>query len=87
MKRDCPVTSIQHGKQRNHRELPAFGENKQISGDYLVCCMSAVMLRRIPITPALPDKYRWAIGNVPYYSATRPVLQSRTKFWRDKALA
>ena len=29
-----------------------------MSGDYLVCCMSAVMLRRIPITPALSDKKR-----------------------------
>jgi monoamine oxidase len=42
------------------------------------------MLRQIPITPAFPEGKRWAIANVPYYSATRPVFQSRTKFWRDQ---
>jgi monoamine oxidase len=87
VKLGCPVTGIQHGSSGitvNYRE---FGQGKQISGEYLVCCMSAVMLRQIPITPALPDKKRWAISNVPYYSATRPVFQSRTKFWRDQGIS
>jgi monoamine oxidase len=51
---------------------------------YLVCCMSAVMLRQIPITPALPEAKRWAVANVPYYSAMRPIFLSSTKFWRDQ---
>ncbi len=84
VKRGCPVTGIRHGDGGVTVEYREFGENKQISGDYLVCCMSAVMLRQIPITPAFPDPKRWAIANVPYYSATRPVFQSRTKFWRDQ---
>jgi monoamine oxidase len=83
----CPVTGIRHSDSEisvNYRE---FGQDKQIPGEYLVCCMSAVMLRRIPITPTLPDKKRWAISNVPYYSATRPVFQSRTKFWREQGIS
>ena len=55
-----------------------------MDADYLVCAMSAVMLRQIPVTPAWPEAKRWAIENMPYYSATRPVLQSRTKFWREE---
>jgi monoamine oxidase len=64
-------------------EYREFGEAKHLSADYLVCCMSAVMLRQIPITPALPEPKRWAVANVPYYSATRPVLQTRTRFWNE----
>ena len=65
-------------------EYSEFGKPKTMDGDYLVCAMSAVMLRQIPVTPAWPEAKRWAIENMPYYSATRPVLQSRTKFWREE---
>jgi monoamine oxidase len=87
VKLGCPVTGIRHGDTAVTVHYREFGQNKEISGDYLVCCMSAVMLRQIPITPALPEQKRWAIGNVPYYSATRPVFQSRTKFWRDQGIS
>ena len=42
------------------------------------------MLRQIPITPAWPESKLLAVNNVPYYSATRPVFQSRSKFWREQ---
>jgi monoamine oxidase len=84
VKLGCPVTGIQHGASGVTVQYREFREQKEMSADYLVCCMSAVMLRQIPITPALPEPKHWAIANVRYYSATRPVLQSRTKFWRDQ---
>ena len=84
VKLGCPVTSIRYSESGVTVQYREFRESKQISADYLVCCMSAVMLRQIPITPALPDNKRWAVESVPYYSATRPVFQSRTKFWRDQ---
>jgi monoamine oxidase len=84
VKLGCPVLGIQHGQSGVTVKYREFGEEKQIAADYLVCCMSAVILRTIPITPALPEPKRWAVANVPYYSATRPVLQARTKFWREQ---
>jgi monoamine oxidase len=84
VKLGCPVHAIRHGDSGVTVEYQEAGQANQISGDYLVCCMSAVMLRRLPITPALSQKKRWAIANVPYYSATRPVLLAGTKFWRDQ---
>ena len=84
VKLGCPITGIRHGESGVTVEYREFRESKEISADYLVCCMSAVMLRQIPIKPAFPDNKRWAVGNVPYYSATRPVFQSRTKFWREQ---
>ena len=83
VKLGCPVTAIRQGSSGVTVDYREFGKPTQISADYLVCCMSAVMLRQIPITPALPDTKRWAVANVPYYSATRPVLQARTRFWRN----
>jgi monoamine oxidase len=84
VKLGCPVRAIRHGDSGVKVEYQQAGQANEISGDYLVCCMSAVMLRRLPITPALSEKKRWAIANVPYYSATRPVLLAETKFWRDQ---
>ncbi len=84
VKLGCPITGIRHGDSGVTVEYREFRESKQISAEYLVCCMSGVMLRQIPITPALPDIKRWAVENVPYYSATRPVFQSRTKFWKEQ---
>jgi len=56
-----------------------------LDADYLVCAMSAVMLRVLPITPALPSAKAEAVGTVPYYSDTRVIMQSRTRFWtRDR---
>ena len=84
VKLGCPITAIHRGESGVTIGYREFRESKQISADYLVCCMSAVMLRQIPITPALPENKRWAVESVPYYSATRPVFQSRTKFWKEQ---
>jgi monoamine oxidase len=84
VKLGCPITGIRQGQSEVTIEYREFRESKRISADYLVCCMSAVMFRQIPVTPALPEPKRWAVSNVPYYSATRPVFQSRTKFWQKQ---
>lgn len=84
VKLGCPITGIRHSESGVTVQYREVRESKQISADYLVCCMSAVMLRQIPIMPALADIKRWAVDSVPYYSATRPVFQSRTKFWREQ---
>ena len=84
VKLNSPVTAIRHGVTGVTVEYG--GQRQKIQGDYLVCAMSAVMLRQIPITPALPERKRWAIANVPYYSATRPIFLSRSKFWREESI-
>lgn len=78
----CPITGIEHGADRVTVRYRESGTERQVDGDYLVFCMSAVMLRQIPMKPDWPAEKRWAIQNVPYYTATRPVFQSKTKFWK-----
>jgi monoamine oxidase len=76
-----PMTAIRRGDQGVTVTIRTNGNTEQIEGDYLVCCMNAVMLRQIPITPALPASKQFAISNVPYTVETRPIFQSRSKFW------
>lgn len=80
----CPLKEIHHGDTGVTVTYTEHGGDRSTDADYLVCAMSAVMLRQIPVEPAFPDAKRWAVENVPYYTATRPVLQSRTKFWREQ---
>ena len=77
-----PVTRIEHGTTGVRVTCRNGGADVTHEGDYLVCAMSAVMLRQIPIDPALPAAKAWAIANVPYYFDSRPIFQSRSKFWQ-----
>ncbi len=86
LKLNSPVTAIHHGQMGVTVEYGSGASPNKISADYLVCAMSAIMLRQIPVTPAFPEPKRWAIAAVPYYSATRPILISRTKFWRENSI-
>ena len=77
----CPVTAIEHGQTGVRISCRERGRTIRIEADYLVCAMSAVMLRQLPVKPAWPAEKSFAIGNVPYYSDTRVVFQTRTRFW------
>ncbi len=78
---NSPVTGIEHGSSGVRVCYGESGKEKKLEAEYLVCCMSAVMLRRIPVTPAWPERKAYAIAKVPYYSASRPFFQSRSLFW------
>src|ERR1022692_3493954 len=78
-----PITGIEHGGSGGTVRYRESGRERLLEADYQVCCMSAVMLRQIPVSPAWPTEKRWAIENMPYYTATRPVFQARTKFWKE----
>jgi monoamine oxidase len=63
--------SVKHQRQTAH-----------IQADYLVLTMPATLLRRIPITPALPAQQHAAIARVPYGRATKSLLQFPRRFWK-----
>jgi monoamine oxidase len=53
-----------------------------ITTDYLLLTLPAAVLRRIPITPALPPQQHDAIARLKYGHATKTLLQFSTRFWR-----
>jgi monoamine oxidase len=54
----------------------------QINCDYAILALPATLLRRMPITPALPAQQHDAISRLKYGRATKTLLQFSTRFWR-----
>jgi monoamine oxidase len=75
------VTGIEHGETGVRVSCRESGRITQHEGEYLVCAMSAPMLRVLSVKPAWPAAKAYAIGNVPYYHDTRIIFQTRTRFW------
>jgi monoamine oxidase len=77
----CPVTKIEHGRSGVRVTCREGGRRTRVEADWLVCAMSAVMLRSIPVSPGWPARKAYALRNVPYYFDSRVIFQSRTRFW------
>jgi len=56
--------------------------HSQIACDYAVLTLPATLVRRIPITPALPAQQHDAIATLKYGRATKTLLQFSKRFWR-----
>src|SRR5438105_663228 len=54
----------------------------QIACDYLVLALPATIVRRIPISPALPAQQHDAIARLKYGRGTKTLLQFSRRFWR-----
>ena len=54
----------------------------QMTCDYMIFAIPASVLRRIPITPALPAAQHDAIARLKYGRATKALLQFSSRFWR-----
>ena len=62
-------------------------QTEALDADYLVSCISAVALRQIPVAPAWPESKSFVIQEMPYYTRTRIVFQSRTRFWKTDGVS
>jgi monoamine oxidase len=78
----APVTRIERGESAVRVHYRQFGREKRMEADHLVCCMSAIMLRLIPVTPPWPEEKAYALNQIAYDIKSRVVFQSRTAFWR-----
>ena len=81
----CPVTGIERGDTGVRVRYREAGKDKSMDADWLVSAMSLVKLREVPVTPAWPEARQYVVKSFPYYTASRPVFQSRSRFWeKDK---
>ncbi|WP_149276984.1 flavin monoamine oxidase family protein [Pareuzebyella sediminis] len=82
---DCQVLEIVNGETGVIVKYKEFGETKEISADYMACCLRTTALKKIPIKPTLSPKKQFVIDNLAYDQTTRIVFQARSKFWlKDK---
>ena len=49
----CPVLAIEHGPNSVRVRYREYGKEKTMEADHLVSCVSLVVLRQMPVTPAL----------------------------------
>ncbi len=83
----CPVTAIRHDAGGATVTCREFGQEKTVNADYLVTCISLVVLRQIPVTPAWSEAKSFVIQNMPYYTRQRVIFQSRTRFWKTDGVS
>ncbi len=81
-----PAVRVEHGSDGIRVVFLQARTHQTIAGDYLICAVPFSVLRHIEVSPRfLPEKQR-AIEQLPYFSAARVSLQSRTRFWVDQEL-
>jgi monoamine oxidase len=82
VRKNCPVTAIQHDDKGVRVEYDEAGAKKQMNADYLVVCLSPLLLNAIEVTPAWPAEKAYAISNVTIGMQSRVLLQAKTPFWQ-----
>ena len=83
----CPVTRIEHGNSGAAVTCRESGVDRKLEAGYVVCCISLVMLRQMPVSPAWPESKAFVIREMPYYTRTRVVFQCRTRFWKSDRIS
>lgn len=87
VKLSCPITSIRHGETGVTVTYKEFGEEKEMSADFLANCIPLPAFRKIPVSPAFPPEKQFVVDNVAYGSYSRLVFQASSKFWEEDNLS
>jgi monoamine oxidase len=79
---DTEVVAVSHRGREARISVKNGREATHLTRDYVVFALPATLLRRIPISPALPAQQHEAIARLKYGRATRTLLQFSSRFWR-----
>jgi monoamine oxidase len=85
LKLNHPVVKIRHDKAGVTVTYKAFGfdEEKELSADYLVNCVTLPVFKNIPITPALSAAKQYVVDNLSYSSHPFFVFEASSRFWLE----
>ena len=85
LKLNHPVTAIKRDSNSVTVMYKPFGydEEKQMTADYLVNCITLPVFKNIPVTPAFSQEKQYVIDNLSYSSHPFFVFECSTKFWID----
>lgn len=84
---NCPIQTIMHDDQKVTVKFKRFGQDQELSADYLVNCIPLPALKNIEFSPAFPATKQYVIDNVKYDSYQRFVFQASSKFWEKDKLS
>jgi len=85
LKLNHPVVAIKHDNKGVTVTYKAFGfgEEKEMSADYLVNCITLPVFKNIPVRPALSAAKQYVIDNLNYSSHPFFVFEASSRFWLD----
>lgn len=81
VKLNAPILSIKHGTSGVTVKCKMFGEEQELSADYLANCIPLPAFKKIPVSPSFTAEKQFVIDNVAYDSYARLVFQASSKFW------
>ena len=87
VKLNSRIMSIAHGASGVTVKYRQFGEEKELSADFLANCIPLPAFRKIPVTPAFSEEKQYVIDNLAYGTYARVIFQSASKFWKDDNLS
>ena len=76
------LVAVSHRGHGVRASVKSGRQLSQIQADYLLFALPASLLRRVPVTPALPAQQHDAIARLKYGRATKTLLQFSRRFWR-----
>lgn len=88
VKLNHPITAIKHDTKSVTVSYKPFGadEEKELTADFLVNCITLPVFRNIPVTPPLSPQKQYVVDNLTYSSHPFFVFEAATKFWLDDGL-
>jgi monoamine oxidase len=84
---NAPVVRIDQTAGSPRVDYLQSGRTASIRASRVVLAIPFSTLRQIEIRPAFSAAKTRAIADLPYFPATRILLQTRTRFWEDKGLS
>ncbi len=87
VKLNSPLLSIQHGESGVTVTYREYGQEKEMSADYLANCIPLPAFRKIPVNPAFSEEKQYVIDNLAYGTYARVVFQAASAFWEDDNLS
>ena len=82
LKLKTEVVAVSHRGREVRISLKNGRDVSHLTRNYVLFALPATLLRRTPITPALPAQQHEAIGRLKYGRATKTLLQFSKRFWR-----
>ncbi|MDR1990168.1 MAG: FAD-dependent oxidoreductase [Acidobacteriaceae bacterium] len=77
------IVAVSQRGRRVRASLKSGRLTADLLADYMIFAIPATLLRRIPITPALPVHQHQAIAKLAYGRATKTLVQFAERFWRS----
>jgi monoamine oxidase len=80
----APVLRIEQSPQNVKAIFMSGGSHHTITGDFLICAVPFSVQKNIEVSPSFSLEKQRAIEQLPYLSASKIFLQSRSRFWTNE---